>query len=270
MALTVNLVTILFAFSYALIPSASTLTSEDVCGVDTHIAEVKYAEKQSHIPQWLAARFDIVLGFVLGFFSTSIVDYLRTRRKAKQFRLAACSELKQALAELTTYAIHPDSTVDKEKVQLWWDSMRNFNLREVILPTEYDEEYEKLKNLEWSPEQVDAFVTEHNSRKERRRSQNKMMPPRKLNYIFISRNIETASILNVRDTSRLLNIFRRIDALNSCSDSIDFAYKETFDGSISSANYANIVLNYYSNCQFFSDYAKITAKEVADLIIKWQ
>lgn len=269
MALTVNLVITLLAFSSVTIPSASAPTNVDVCGVDTHITETKYTEKQSHISQWLAARSDIVLGFVLGFFGTNIVDCLRTRRKAKQFRHAACSELKQALSELTMYAMHPDSTIDKEKVQLWWDSMRNFNLKEVTLPTEYDGVYEKLKNIKWSPEQIGAFVSEYNSRRELRRNQNKMMPPRKLNYIFISHNIETVSILDVRDTSRLLNILRRIDALNSSAERIEFAFKKTFDGSISSS-YDRIMANYYTECQFFSDFAKITAKEVADLITKWQ
>ena len=270
MAHTVNLVTILFAFSYALIPSASTLTSEDVCGIDAHIAEVKYAEKQSNIPQWLTARFDIVLGFILGLVGANIVDCLRTRRKAKQFRHAACSELKQALAELVMYTMSPDATIDKEKVQLWLDSNHNFNLNEVILPTEDNEKYEELKKLKWDPKQIDAFVSLHNSRREQRRSQGRRMGPRKLNYVFISQNIETASILNVRDTSRLLNILRRIDALNSCVDRIDFAFKKTFDSLTSSTSYDSLVFNYYSSCQCLSDFAKITAKEVADLIRKWQ
>ncbi len=93
---------------------------------------------------------------------------------------------------------------------------------------------------------------------------------KKLNCTFISHNIETVSILNVRDTSRLLNILRRIDALNTIMDRIDFAFKKTFDSSISSASYDNIVFNYYSDCQLLSDFAKITVKEVADIITKWQ
>lgn len=270
MVLVAKFVIVVLAFGFVSIPSASEPNKMNICGVDAHITETKYAEEQSNIPQWLTARLDIVLGFILGLVGANIVDCLRTKRKAKQFRHSACSELKQALAELVMYTMHPDATIDKEKVQLWLDSKRNFNLNEVIFPTEDNEEFKKLEKLELNPEQIDDFVSLHNSQREQKRIQGKMKPPRKLNYVFISQNIETASILNVRDTSRLLNILRRIDALNSCVDRIDFAFKKTFDSSISSTCYDNIKLNYYSGCQCLSDFAKITAKEVADLIRKWQ
>lgn len=270
MVLVAKFVITVLAFGFVFIPSASEPNKTNICVVDTRITETKYAEEQSNIPQWLTARFDIVLGFILGLVGANIVDCLRTRRKAKQFRHAACSELKQALAELVMYTMNPDAKIDKEKVQLWLDSNHNFNLNEVVLPTEDNEKYEKLKKLKWDPEQIDAFVSLHNLQREQRRSQGRRMSPRKLNYVFISQNIETASILNVRDTSRLLNILRRIDALNSCVDRIDFAFKKTFDSSISSTSYDSLVFNYYSGCQSLSDFAKITAKEVADLIRKWQ
>jgi hypothetical protein len=216
----------------------------------------------------IVAFFNVILGFILGLFGTNVIDCLRARKKAKQFRQVACSELKQVLAELSLYILHPDSTIDEDKARLWWNLMHNFNLPEVISPTENNEEYEKLKRLEFTPERIAGFVSAYNSLREQRRSQGKMMPTKKLNCTFISHNIETVSILNARDTSRLLNILRRIEALNSCVDRIDFAYQKTFDSSI--ANPDNIVFNYYSDCQLLSDVAKITAKEVADILTKWQ
>ena len=220
----------------------------------------------------LFSKFDLLLGFILGLISslisTCFVDYLRTRRKAKQFRHAAYSELKQMLFEMLIYTIHPDSIIDKEKVQLLLDLMNKFNLNEEVCPTENNEGYEKLKNL--SQENIDSFVSEHKSQKEQRHMENKMMTLKKLNCIFISHNIETFPILSIQYTSRLLNILRRIDAINSYIERIDFAFKKTFDGSISTPNHDNIVFDYYSDCQCLSDFAKKTAKEVADFIAKWQ
>lgn len=264
--LTVKIIIAVLAFGSVPIQSAAEPNKVNICSVDAHIAETKYAEKQLHIPQWLTARFDIILGFVLGLFGTSIVDCLRTRKKAKRFRHVACSELKQLLAELSLYTLHPDSKIDKEKIQLWWNSASEFNLVEVTLPTEDNEEYKKLKQLKMSSEHIDAFILAHNLEREERRIQNKMMPLKKLNYTFISRNIETVSFLNIRDGCRLLNILRRIDALNSSAERMEFAFKKTFDGS---SSHDRIMVNYYSECQFYSDFAGITAKEVAELIRGW-
>jgi hypothetical protein len=261
----VKLIIVMLVFDILLIPLASMPNRADACGIDTRITDAFGVEKQSYFQ-----CFGIVLGVILGFFGTNIIDYLRTRRKAKQFRHAAYSELKQMLFEVLIYTMHPDSIIDKEKVQLWLDLMNKFNLKEEVLPTENNEGYEKLKNSKLSQEDIDSFVLEHNLQKERRRSENKMMPLKKLNCTFISHNIEMFSILNVQDTSRLLNILRRIDAINSYLDHIDFAFKKTFDSSISSANHDSIVSNYYSDCQCLSDFAEKIAKEVADFIAKWQ
>jgi len=217
----------------------------------------------------LSSKFvDILFGFILGLISACFIDYLRTRRKAKRFRHAAYIELKQMLFEMLIYTIHPDSIIDKEKVQLLLDLMNKFNLNEEVFPTENNEGYEKLKNM--SQENIDCFVSAHKLLKEQRRRENKMMTLKKLNCIFISHNIETLPILSIQYTSRLLNILRRIDAINSYIERIDFAFKKTFDGSISTQNHDNIVLDYYSDCQCLSDFAKKTAKEVADFIAKWR
>jgi hypothetical protein len=227
----------------------------------------------------LYSKFDILFvfilglvstlfGFILGLIGTCFIDYLRTRRKAEQFRHAAYSELKQILFEMLIYTIHPDSIIDKEKVQLLLDLMNKFNLNEEACPTGNNEGYEKIKNM--SQENIDSFVSAHKSQKVQRQVENKMMTLKKLNCIFISHNIETFPILSIQYTSRLLNILRRIDAINGYVERIDFAFKKTFDGSISTTNHDNIVFDYYSDCQCLSDFAKKTAKEVADFIAKWQ
>jgi hypothetical protein len=266
-ALTFTIVITMLAFSSVPIQSADEPNRLNICSVDANIAETKYVEKQLHIPTWLTARFDIILGFILGLFATSIVDCLRTRKKAKQFRHVACSELKQLLAELSLCTLHPDSEIDEEKIQLWWNSISEFNLVEATLPTEENEEYKRLKQLEMSSANIQAFVAAHNLKRQERCVQNKMMPLKKMNYPFISRNVETISFLNNREGCRLLNILRRIDALNSSAERMEFAFKKTFDGS---SSHDRIMTNYYSECRFYSNFAKITAKEVAELIRGWQ
>ncbi|MGA2914602.1 MAG: hypothetical protein ABSE89_01080 [Sedimentisphaerales bacterium] len=218
----------------------------------------------------IVAFFNVILGFILGFFGTNIIDHLRERRKTKQFYRAAYSELKQALIGLLMYVIHPDSTIDEEKARLWWNSIRNFDLTKIAIPTEYKAEYEKFKSIEPNSELIGLLISTHNSQKDIRRSQNKMMTQSKLNCTFISHNIASLSGLNIQDTSFLLNILRKIDVLNDCVERIDFAFKKTFDSSISTVNHEIIIYNYYSDCQYLSNSAKMIAKEVADLITKWQ
>lgn len=274
MAFNIKFVVIFIVFTVLLFSLAPNPTKADTYGIDTNVAETKHIGNQSYFPQWLFATFNVVLGvvlgFVLSFFGTYITDCLRERRKIKRFYQTAYSELKQVLAELSLYMLHPDSTIDEEKVQLWWNFMHNFDLPEVISPAENNEMYEKLKKLGFTPARITDFVSSHNLLRERRQSQGKMMPMKKLNCTYISHNIETVSILDIHDTSRLLNILRRADALNSCMERIDFAFKKSFDSSISSGSRDNIVSNYYSDCQVLSDAAKTTAKEVSDILTKWQ
>jgi hypothetical protein len=275
MTFNVKFVIILLTFGTFLILSASNPTKVSACGIDAQTTETTNMGKQS----WgLAATFDVVLGVVLGFvlgvvlsfFGTNITDRLRERRKTKQFYRAAYSELKQALIGLLTYIIHPDAKIDEEKFQLWWDLNRSFDLTKIAFPTEYKDEYENFKSIKLDSKSIGLAVSNHNSQKENRCRQNKKMTQSKLNCTFISHNIDALSGLNVQDISFLLNILRKIDVLNHCVERIDFAFKKTFDGSISDANHEIIVRNYYSDCQYLSDSAKTIAVEVAGLIAKWQ
>jgi len=85
-----------------------------------------------------------------------------------------------------------------------------------------------------------------------------------------SSNNETIGCLNAKDIARVMNILRRIDALNANIDMRNAFFDKAFDSSLSDGNRGRILANFRSQCQFIADWSHIAAKEVVALLRRWK
>lgn len=217
---------------------------------------------------WLVEQLDILLGFALGLIGAYVIDWVRVIKKSKGFRRAACGELRQILAELNVYAMHPDAEIDAQKIKLKIGSEKAFNLKDAVHPL--SETPNRLKNLKLEPSEISAYISFHSANLNKRKELDMRMPLKKIYCNLTEGNIDFVSLLSVKDACRILNIARRIEAINHNVQLTNWFYEKEFDGSLDMIGRDRIKINYYSQCQLISDYCYMTAREVASLLKDWQ
>ncbi len=229
---------------------------------------------ESSFSIWVFNSVNIFIGFVLGFLSAIILDLVRDCRKVRRFYIIATNELKQVLAMLNIYALHADSSINKEKVLLAFRSLREFELQEQVNLIPDEAIYQQLIEKLYSPSELDQFaeawVTRHEYKKAERRQEKKQLALSKLKANFLLSNTDIFASLKAKDSSRILDILRRIDTLNDNIDKLQSFFNKSFDASLPEGAHQRIEANFYSQCQYVADGAHIAAKEVFDLLRRWK
>ena len=214
----------------------------------------------------LRQRLDILLGFGLGLFSTSFMDYIRKKRKTKEFREGMRTELKQALAVLNLLPLNHDSKITVDKVRSWQKLSKEFDLRKETSPLEDDPMYNKFLKKDLDEKDLNEFVALHSARKIEREQGYNYQFMKKINCNFIQNNISSISLLNKPEQSLFLNILRRLDAINEQISHLNFFFEKTYDATVEYENRERLKMNYLSGCQFISDWSYEAAKEIAHLL----
>lgn len=221
---------------------------------------------QVDLTEVILSRLDIMLGFFLGLSSTLLVDYLRKRKRMKTFREGARTELRQILANVNGLSINSDCKITKEKIQSWTKLMKEFDLSKVISPFEEHSFYETLMKKDFQEEDFVGFIKLHDAKRKERNEAGKCQDIGKLSYSFIQNNISSLSLLPKTEQALLLNILRRLDAINQKISSVNFSFEKTFDSGITDSGHKRLRYNYLSTCQFISDFSFAAAREISYLL----
>ena len=207
----------------------------------------------------------LVLGFILGLFSTVFAEHRQRRRRRIEFRDGMRAELKQALVMLSCYAFQFDYKITKEKLRVILDLFREFNLHEEAVPLAQNPEFKELINKNFADEQLISFAAIHNQKKNFERD-DIYSTIRKIHCSFIQGNVASISLLNKSERSLLFNILRRLNITNDQIHRLDFIFEKSYDPNISSENRERLKLNYKNSCQFISDWSYIAAEEIGLLL----
>jgi len=223
-------------------------------------AQINYS-----VPKELLPILYLVIGFILGLFSTVFTEYFRKRRKKTEFRHGMRAELKQTLAMLNAYAYLLDYKINKEKLRARIALSREFNLHKEANPLVENPQFNELIKKDFTDKELDAFAAIRNQKKNGE-GYDIYTTVRKVHCNFIQHNIASISLLNNSERSLLFNILRRLNIINEQISRLDFTFKKSYDSNISSENRKRLKLNYKSGCQFISDWSYKTAEEIARVL----
>jgi len=212
------------------------------------------------------SRFDILLGFALGLFSTFFVDHLRKRRKTREFRQGMRAELKQILALMNTLALNPDADITREKLGSWISLSNEFDLHKEVFPLRDDRQLSELMKKILSEKDLNDFISLHSDTRRQREKEGNMQSIKKVNCAFIQNNISCISLLRGQERSYLFNMLRYVDLINMEILKLNFFFEKSYDTSVHDENRERLKINYQTSCQAISDWSYEAAKEIAHLM----
>jgi len=246
--------------------TASTSEPLNINSAEAERSTISENTTESHLFELLIQPLNIVLGFVLGLFGTVFFDYLRTRRKTKEFSIGARTELKQILGMVNFYTLNPDAELNADKIHSFQTLIKDFKLIKILNPLGEETGTEGLSNRDLTENDIQQLVELRRNSIVQRRESDIIQRFRLLKCTYIKNNISSISLLPIEHQTQLMNILRRIDVINEIIPSIDFCFKKSYDTNVTSQNRERLKSVYQKNCQYISDWSFDTAKEIAHFI----
>ncbi len=169
----------------------------------------------------------IVVGWVLGFLGTLLLQWINENKRKKAFRKSLCAELEEVIPQLAgTYFVLNDALGKLDRDIISWTH--------TIL-SKFSEGQEKLlKSVEWYAEkaedQLKALASHKTSKKE-------TMSIKRITLPFLQQNFSSVSVLAPSLQRSLATIERNVYLLNQEIDLYYFYLEKTFDSTLTKENY---------------------------------
>jgi len=259
----VGLVVFCFALNYS---TAGFSEPNSLTSTEAQQSVVLEKATESHLVELLIQPFNIFFGFVLGLCGTIFVDSLRKRRNLKEFRKGVQTELKQILAMVNWYTFNLDAELNADKILSFQALIKDFDLLKTLNPPYEKFDCEVYIARDLTTEDIKQIISLRKFKIEQRKQSGEFQSFRILKYTFIQNNISLITLLPLENQTCLLNILRRIEAINEVVPRLDFCFQKSYDSNVTPQNHERLRTVYQRNCQFISDWSYDTAKEIAHFL----
>lgn len=175
-------------------------------------------------------------GWVLGFLSTLVLQWINRRKRKKDFRLGLCVELKEAMPRLAgTYWLLKEALGELDRKAIDWTYS--------IFSEFAKDEKRALKSLDSFRKKTDEDLKALALSIKASNKKKKTMSVKKLHLPFLQSNLPNVSLLSPASQRLVAAIQRNVDSLNEEIDLYSFYLKKTFDGTLSEENYSIVNKN---------------------------
>ena len=240
--------------------------SSDVNSIRTENSEAASNNNENPVLEFLMQPFNILFGFILGLFGTVFINYLQQKQKAKEFFIGVRTELKQILGMVNFYTFNSDAELNSEKILLFKSLIKEFDLIKIMNPLGETPGIDDLVNRDLSEEDIQQIVELRRINIAQRRENDRVQRFKLLKCNYIINNISSISLLPLKTQAYLMNILRKIEAINEIMPSVEFCFQKSYDANVSQENRERLKRVYEDNCQSISDFSYDTAKEIANFL----
>jgi hypothetical protein len=233
----IGLVIFCFSLNYS---SSIASESNSLTSSDSQQSKTSGKTNENQLIEMLIDRLDILLGFALGLCGTIFIDSLRKRRSLKEFRKGMRTELKQSLAIVNYNTLNTDAEINAAKIRSWQSLSKEFDLFKAVSPLADSTIHRQLTDRNLEEADIEQLVALRRLEIAQRSHIGFTQSFRKVKCTFIQNNISLISLLPKKNQALLINILRRLEALNEVVPRLDFCFHKSYDSNVTSEDHERL------------------------------